>query len=321
MHTSKSIQVKHIVSDCSHIQGEIQRHLNAISTKSGKNISGHDLFRPIFTSINKATDRISEELAKEGASAADLPVRSRRGYQWLTFLTDPDHFQAHLQTLGHLYEMTEQLQPPRGSPDIDTTINLFLIGPLYRIRRQKKALSITAHESFIAAQPPVLRSLIQLALQRDREKSKNTIREFTKGDPYRKMRERMEYIAIPRQATSKGTHINLSVVFQKVNQSYFNGSLPQPHLVWSDRLTYRKFGHYQYETDTIMISRSLDDPHLPDCALDYVMYHELLHKKLGTKDINGRRYAHTKHFREKEKMFKEYKKAQSILEHLSQQLS
>lgn len=321
MHTSKSIRIKHIISSCAHIQNEIQRLLNAVSTKSGNDIKDHDPFRPILASIHKTADRISDQLAKKGANAADLPVRSRRGYQWLTFLTDPDHFQAHLRTLGLLYKMTDQLHRPHHFPHRETSITLYLIGPLYRIRRQKKSLTITAHESFIAAQPHVLRSLIQYAFQQEQEKAQKTIREFTAGEPYRQMRERMEYIAIPRQATSKGTHKDLLPVFHTVNDVYFNGSLPQPHLVWSDRLTYRKFGHYRYETDTIMISRSLDDPHLPDCALSYVMYHELLHKELGFKDINGRRYSHTKDFREKEKMFKEYKKAQSILEHLSQQRS
>lgn len=278
-------------------------------------------FLKIFESIRKTADYIAQKLDHQGGTAADLPVRSRRAYQWLTFLMDPDHFQTHVQTLRRLSEIEDQFPPPVRYPGKNITFNLFLIGPLYRIHRQVRTMRITAHESFIAAQPQVLRSLIQVALQYDEKKAKEAIRKFTNSAPYLEMRERMEYIAIPRRATTKGTHKDLLPVFHQVNQTYFNGSLPQPHLVWSERLTYRKFGHYQYETDTILISRSLDDPQLPDCTLAYVMYHELLHKELGYKQINGRIYSHTQAFREKEKMFKEYKKAQFILEHLSRQLS
>jgi hypothetical protein len=321
MHTTKSIHIKHIISTCSDIQDQIQRTREVISTEQKKNLSRVPPFLSIFNAIHEASDRISEKLSQKGATAADLPVRSRRGYQWLTWLKDPDHFQTHLQTLHRLYTIKDQLHPHRVLQGKRTTIHLYLIGPLYRIRRQKEGLTITAHESFIAAKPHILRSLIQYAFQQDQEKNRKTIQEFTTGESYRQTRERMEYIAIPHQATTQGTYKDLLPVFRSVNQAYFEGALLQPHLVWSDRLTYRKFGHYRYETDTIMISRSLDDPQLLDCALAYVIYHELLHKALGFQEINGRRQSHTKTFREKEKMFKDYKKAQSILEHLSQKLS
>ncbi len=45
---------------------------------------------------------------------------------------------------------------------------------------------------------------------------------------------------------------------------------------------------------------------VPAYAVDFVMYHELLHKQLGVKVVNGRRYAHTPAFREAELAFKRY---------------
>lgn len=321
MHTQKTIKIKNIISSCSRIQDQIQRCISQDSLEGEIILCDQPPFLKIFESIRKRADHIAQNIDYQGGTAADLPVRSRRAYQWLTFLMDPDHFQAHVQTLLKFSEIEDQFPPPVRYPGKRITLNLFLIGPLYRIRRQRGTIRITAHESFIVAQPQVLRSLIQVALPHDEKRAKEAIHKFTNSAPYLEMRERMEYIAIPRQATTKGTHKDLLPVFHQVNQTYFNGSLSQPHLVWSERSTYRKFGHYQYETDTILISRSLDDPQLPDHTLAYVMYHELLHKELGSKQINGRRYSHTQAFREKEKMFKEYKKAQSILEHLSQQLS
>jgi hypothetical protein len=104
-----------------------------------------------------------------------------------------------------------------------------------------------------------------------------------------------------------------------VNAAYFDGAMPRPRLTWNQTPTHRKFGHYQTTTDTVMVSLSLDAASVPAYALDFVMYHELLHKQLGVKVVNGRRYAHTPAFREAERTFKRYDDAQKVLARLSRQ--
>jgi hypothetical protein len=42
-----------------------------------------------------------------------------------------------------------------------------------------------------------------------------------------------------------------------------------------------KMGHYDFIRDTVMLSVTLDAPDVLDYVVDYVMYYELLHKKLG----------------------------------------
>jgi hypothetical protein len=69
-----------------------------------------------------------------------------------------------------------------------------------------------------------------------------------------------------------------------------------------------------------MISITLDGPQIPAYLLDFVMYHELLHKDLGFRESNGRRYAHTRNFREKERRFRFYSEAQDFLRQLGQHL-
>jgi len=71
-------------------------------------------------------------------------------------------------------------------------------------------------------------------------------------------------------------------------------------------LTARKFGHYEPVRDTVMLSMSLDDPAVPDQVVDYVIYHELLHKSHGAKLTNGRRMARASAFRKEEQSFKGY---------------
>ena len=87
--------------------------------------------------------------------------------------------------------------------------------------------------------------------------------------------------------------------FDRVNERYFYGLLEKTNLKWGNH-SLSKLGSYEYGTDTILISRILqDDTEL----LDYVMYHEMLHKKHKFYSKNGRSYHHTAEFRRKEREF------------------
>jgi len=87
--------------------------------------------------------------------------------------------------------------------------------------------------------------------------------------------------------------------FIRINDRYFDGLLEKPNLEFGKR-SFTKLGCYSYATDTITISSALKD----DLELvDYIMYHELLHKKHQFYSKNGRNFHHTHLFREKEKQF------------------
>ena len=63
-----------------------------------------------------------------------------------------------------------------------------------------------------------------------------------------------------------------------------------------------------------MINRGLDRSDVPAYVLDFVMYHELLHKALGVKTSGARRVAHTKEFRDFEKRHPDYERAQAFIQ-------
>jgi hypothetical protein len=87
--------------------------------------------------------------------------------------------------------------------------------------------------------------------------------------------------------------------FHRVNERYFDGSVGMPNLMFGSDST-RKLGSYQFGSDTITISRVLESH--PD-LIDYVMHHELLHKKLKFSVKNGRSRHHTTDFRRQERGF------------------
>jgi len=87
--------------------------------------------------------------------------------------------------------------------------------------------------------------------------------------------------------------------FRRVNEKYFGGFIDKPNLKWGNP-SFSKLGSYEYGSNTIVISKAFQED---EELLDYIMYHELLHKKYKFKTRNGRNYHHTRRFREKEKEF------------------
>ncbi len=102
------------------------------------------------------------------------------------------------------------------------------------------------------------------------------------------------HISVPKTNTDP----ILEESFDKINEKYFFGLVEKPNLTWHNSI--RRLGSYEYGTDTISISEILT----PDKELlDYVMYHEILHKKHKFHDRNGRNHHHTKEFKEMERKF------------------
>ena len=69
-----------------------------------------------------------------------------------------------------------------------------------------------------------------------------------------------------------------------------------------------------------MINCGLDRRDVPAYVLDFVMYHELLHKALGVKTSGSRHLSHTKEFRELEKAHPNFEQAQAFIQKIAKKL-
>lgn len=108
---------------------------------------------------------------------------------------------------------------------------------------------------------------------------------------------------LSKYAKSDDHDPELEKSFNRVNEKFFNGMMEKPNLVFANE-SFRKLGSYAYGTNTINISTIFKG--LPENELrflDYVMYHELLHKKHTFNVKNGRHQAHTTIFKNDEKKF------------------
>lgn len=119
-------------------------------------------------------------------------------------------------------------------------------------------------------------------------------------------------------AGPRGEHYNLDQIFDEVNDRYFHGLMSRPALGWSLRRSRQTLGHYDPSHHTIILSRILDSPAVPRLAVEFVMYHEMLHIRFPAEHhhSSGRRCVHTAAFKAEEKQFDGYAEAKAILKAL-----
>jgi hypothetical protein len=114
----------------------------------------------------------------------------------------------------------------------------------------------------------------------------------------------------------QGEHHNLDEIFERLNQQYFDGLMGRPQLGWSRGKSRSMLGHFDPSHNAIIISRILDQKGVPPIALEYVMFHEMLHLQHPVDHSGMRRRVHTKEFREAEKKFPRLKEAKELLKRL-----
>ena len=75
----------------------------------------------------------------------------------------------------------------------------------------------------------------------------------------------------------QGEHYNLDEIFERLNRQYFDGLMGRPQLGWSRGTSRSMLGHFDPSHNAIIISRIFDQKGAPALALEYVMFHEMLH--------------------------------------------
>jgi hypothetical protein len=117
------------------------------------------------------------------------------------------------------------------------------------------------------------------------------------------------------QVRTLGKYHDLHSIFMRINQDYFEGKLSSV-ITWGNRsrraVRKRTLGSYRRQTDTIRINPVLDRKTVPHYYIEFVVYHEMLHAAIGSEEkakrcTPGR--VHTRAFKERERLFKEYEKA------------
>jgi hypothetical protein len=116
-----------------------------------------------------------------------------------------------------------------------------------------------------------------------------------------------------RLQSAQGRLHDLERVFAALNLQFFNGLMAQPLLSWTPTASRQRLGHFDPAHNAILISRVFDSPAVPSYALEYVMYHEMLHLRFPVRMNGDRRCVHSREFQEEERRFPRWREAEAIL--------
>jgi predicted metal-dependent hydrolase len=120
---------------------------------------------------------------------------------------------------------------------------------------------------------------------------------------------RSERCRVSRPAGSRGRHVDLEQLFNRLNEAYFDGLLNKPQISWSARKSRFVLGRYDATHHTIFVSRLFDSPAVPAYVVEYVMFHEMLHVKHQTRVHASRIIVHTPEFKTEERTFPHFQEA------------
>ena len=172
------------------------------------------------------------------------------------------------------------------------------------VRKTQKEIVFHLSRSFEECEPEIQLGVMQFLLNK---LNKTKVRSDN-IEMYHTFLRKMSDIA---PVTKSDPELELS--FKRCNEEYFGGLMSQPNLIWGGMST-SLLGTYTYATDTIMISQAMrDDQNL----MDYVMHHEMLHKKHKFNHSASRTHSHTKAFRIDEAKFSDKQAEQKLRHYLS----
>lgn len=115
---------------------------------------------------------------------------------------------------------------------------------------------------------------------------------------------------------SRGDIYDLEPMFEDLNLRFFGGFMARPRLGWSRTRSRTLLGHFDPAHNAIILSRVLDQAHVPRLAVEYVLYHEMLHLRHPVEHRGLRRCVHTPEFKAAEKSFPGLADAKRILKAL-----
>jgi predicted metal-dependent hydrolase len=222
----------------------------------------------------------------------------------------------------NLFEQVyRELRPRAPMPDFD--VRFFAFSNLNNtIRLRQGKILVRLSDLLEGAPNPVLHAILHILIaklyrkQIDQahaaryRKYSGTEAIATKMHLIRQMRGRK------RIAGVQGEHYHLEEIFEELNQRFFHGLMARPQLTWSNNHSRYSLGHYDPAHNTIVVSRIFDGANVPRYAIEYLLYHEMLHLRHPVKMRGSRRCVHSRAFQEEEKLFPQLKEAKEFLKRM-----
>ncbi|RJP38618.1 MAG: hypothetical protein C4547_04375 [Phycisphaerales bacterium] len=244
----------------------------------------------------------------------EMQSRSRAARGWLAFFRDEPNLAQYVQAMRRLGAMLDPALVLSGRFAPPARIEFAPISGLFRLRGQEDGTRVSLPTPMFTFSDEEFALLVRDMF--DRGRARQALIEATQSEAYQSADAELEALGGVVEQT-RGVYHDLAHSFERVNRDYFEAGMDRPRLTWNRTFTHRKLGHYDHVRDTVMISCTLDHPLAPPYAVDFVMYHELLHKKHGLVWSACRSNAHTPAFKRDERRFREFDQAEAALNRLA----
>jgi len=267
--------------------------------------------------IRNTQQRLDQHIERDKLKPIHLKPESRELVGWFRWFAGDEPFVNYVAAVQRSQQAFTPLANGHNRWPLPFIVHYRPLRHLYRWTRNNKGTRIALTTPAITFDANTLDHLGHV--MNGNRQHRQHVNNAMLAEPYQSLAAELEAAAGIVERTA-GVAYDLADVYNRVNRHYFDGTLPRPKLTWNRTLTGTKFGHYEFVTDTVMLSSSLDAPDVPTEVIDHVMHHELLHKKHGTTWQGRRQHAHTPAFRAEEKTFKQYGTAVSFLNRYAQNL-
>lgn len=213
------------------------------------------------------------------------------------------------------------LRPRAPMPPIAVRFRRFTsLNTTIRLREGKILVSLS--DLLEGAPEPVLRAIAHILLAKLYKKPIAPMhnlryRRFASSSAVTRQTELIRHArGTKRYLGPEGRFYHLDEIFDSLNLRFFGGLLGRPELTWSEHMAKRSLGHYDAAHNTIVVSRVFDRPSSPRYAIEYLLYHEMLHLKHPVRMRGLRRCVHSREFKAEEAQFPQLTEALAFLKRL-----
>ena len=217
-----------------------------------------------------------------------------------------------------LQETYRELRPRAPFPEFELQFYPF-VNINNTIRLAEGRIKLRLSDLLEGAPEPVLKSIVHILMAKiyrrpiDAAHSSRYRRYIGSREMMQKAQRLRQLRGRKRLESAQGRYYDLDEVFETLNTRFFYGLLGRPQMSWSSERARHLLGHYDPAHNAIIISKVFDQPHVPRLAMEYIVYHEMLHLKHPVKVRGSRRCVHGKEFREDEKAFPQLEAARQFL--------
>ncbi|MBN1265985.1 MAG: hypothetical protein JXA25_10860 [Anaerolineales bacterium] len=283
-----------------------------------------DLSWPAYSTLREQNTVIRKTLKESTADPAVFSSQTFRAVQWLRFLEDQVEFLAHIkavQAAARLFSITlRQNKRKKRLAEVPLHLRFFPGSALFRSKISKNTIILTLNEGFIHAPEHVLHAILRLAASTGDKADKQAMASYSSSGEYLRISTGLLQQTSPGNS-ELGLFHHLGQLADKIEREYFTFPTERPQIAWMKKPSYRTFGVYQASSNTIRISPALDHPDVPQFVVEYVLFHEFAHARVGVRVQKGRHQIHSKRFKGVEHQFARRDEAAAFLKDISRKYS